>query len=38
MKDSENKRVSFLVEDDDQKNGTDAPKQQAVPKCRRFRF
>lgn len=30
MKDSENKRVSFLVEDDDPKNGMDAP-QDGVP-------
>lgn len=37
MKDSENKRVSFLVEDDDPKNGTDAPKDGAQNKAEKLK-
>lgn len=37
MKDSENKRVSFLVEDDDQKNGTDAPKDGVQNKAEKLK-
>ena len=37
MKDNENKRVSFLVEDDDQKTGTDAPKDSAQNKAEKLK-
>lgn len=37
MKDSENKRVSFLVEDTDQKNGADAPKDGAQNKAEKLK-
>lgn len=37
MKDSENKRVSFLVENDDQKTGTDAPKDGAHNKAEKLK-
>ena len=37
MKDNESKRVSFLVEDDDQKNGTDAPKDGAQSKAEKLK-
>ncbi|MFZ4860971.1 conjugative transposon protein TraM [Sphingobacterium sp. Mn56C] len=37
MKDSENKRVSFLVEDDDPKNGMDAPQDGAQNKAEKLK-
>ena len=37
MKDSENKRVSFLVEDGDPKNGTDAPQDGAQNKAEKLK-
>lgn len=37
MKDSENKRVSFLVEDDDQKTGADTPKDGAQNKAEKLK-
>lgn len=37
MKDNENKRVSFLVEDDEQKTGTDAPKDGAQSKAEKLK-
>lgn len=37
MKDSENKRVSFLVEDDEQKTGTDVPKDGAQSKAEKLK-
>ena len=37
MKDNENKRVSFLVEDDDQKTGADAPKEGAQNKAEKLK-
>ena len=37
MKDNENKRVSFLVEEDEQKAGTDAPKNGAKNKAEKLK-
>jgi len=37
MKDSENKRVSLLVEDDDPKNGMDAPQDSAQNKAEKLK-
>lgn len=37
MKDNENKKVSFLVEDDEQKVGTDAPKDGAQNKAEKLK-
>lgn len=37
MKNSENKRVSFLVEDDDQKTGADAPQDSAQNKAEKLK-
>lgn len=37
MKDNENKRVSFLVEDDEQKAGTDAPKDGVQNKAEKLK-
>ncbi|MBN8785378.1 MAG: conjugative transposon protein TraM [Terrimonas ferruginea] len=37
MKDNESKRVSFLVDEDDQKTGTDAPKESAQKKAEKLK-
>lgn len=37
MKDNENKRVSFLVEEDDQKTGTDAPNERVHKKAEKLK-
>src|SRR5690606_10724808 len=37
MKDSKNKKVSFLVEDDDPKNGMDAPQDGAQNKAEKLK-